>query len=149
MGDLAPTPERMLFLLLPLQRTLSLCCLASPSSLAGHLFSLMVSCTSALLMFPSSVGGTTCNKVIDSRSLEGPLGTSRPHLLCLPVFLPEYLESIHFSSPPPRPSHRSLDNCRAQLASSFPLCPSSTPTRVIFLCLIILPLLRTLSWPQW
>lgn len=130
------------------------CWAASPSNSAGHLFSLMVPCTSALILSPSSVGGPAWNKPIGTRCPEGPLGISPTFCICHFVCL----ESIHFSSPlphPPAPSYHSSnycqrpwmgrlepggmwqvsdgshwDSCRAHLASSYPLCPSSTPTRV-------------------
>ena len=119
-GHLVPTPECMLVSLLPPKRTLLLCNLASPSSLA-------VSESPALLLFwcPQAQWVAPLETSLQtpevSNVLLAPLSSSA--FASFPPWVP--LESIRFSPPPHYPDHISSGSCRAQLTSSYPLCPSS------------------------
>lgn len=121
-GHLAPIPERMLVSLLPLKRTLLLCSLASPSSLAvsGSPALLLFWCPRAQWVAPLE---TRLQTPEVSNVLLAPLSSSA--FASFPPWVP--LESIHFSPPPRYPDHISLGSCRAQLVSSSSLSLLPSP----------------------
>ena len=150
------------------------CWAASPSNSAGHLFSLMVPCTSALILSPSSVGGPAWNKPIGTRCPEGPLGTSPTFCICHFSFLSmSWVHSLLFTTTTSTSSFipfqqllsktlggeagarwdvtglRWLSLGQLQSPPGFLLSSLSLlhPHQSDLSSIIILPLLRPLSWP--